>query len=125
MRLRCASIEARAPSTSSSTRARIGPLALPDPLDDDLDGRDVEAGEPLDLVGDLGAHRRRHLGEVEAVLDDDVQLDAEALRRPLDLDPLAPEHALDPRAGGEPDDAVAAERGLGDDLGDRLARDGE
>ena len=48
-----------------------------------------------------------------------------ACASPLDADALAAEHAPDARAGGEADDAVAAERRLGDDLGDRVARDGE
>ena len=76
----------------------------------------VEPGEPLDLVAHLRADGRRDLGEVQAVLDDDVQLDAQRLRVALDADALAAEDPLDARAGREADDAVAAERRLGDDL---------
>ena len=36
-----------------------------------------QPGQPPDLVGDARADRRRDLGEVEAVLDDDVQVDRE------------------------------------------------
>ena len=77
----------------------------------------------LDLVGDLRADGRGDLGEVQAVLDDDVHLDAERARVAVDADPLAAEHAADAGAGGEPDDAVTAERPFGHDLGDRVARD--
>ena len=59
------------------------------------------------------------------MLDDHVQLDAQALRVAVHADPLAPEDAADARAGGEPDDAVAGESRLGDDLRDGVARDRE
>ena len=86
----------------------------------DADGR---PGQPLDLVGDLRAHRRRDLGEVEAVLDDDVQPDLHRLRVAADGDAVAAQELPEPRARREPDDAVAARGRLGDDLGDDVARD--
>ena len=123
MRRRCASIAARAPSTSSRDARPHAPD--PDALDDDLDRRDVEAGQPRHLVRDLRANRRGDLGEVEAVLDDDVQLDPQAARVAFDGDALAAEEPADAAAGRQPDDPVAAERRFGDDLGERVARDGE
>src|SRR5262249_32555236 len=33
----------------------------------------------LDLVGDAGAHHGRHLAEIDAVVDDDVELEREAV----------------------------------------------
>src|SRR5439155_7140672 len=108
-------------------RARAASLRrsrrLPDALDDDFDGCDGEPGEPLDLVRDLTAHGRCDLGEVEAVLHDDVQLDPKRIRSALDADLVAAEHAAHATAGAQPDDAVAAERGLGDDLRHRLTPD--
>ena len=68
---------------SSSQHALLS-CALPHPLDDDLDRRDGQAGDALDLVADLRAHRRGDLGEVQAVLDDDVHLDAQRARIALD-----------------------------------------
>src|SRR4051794_14916059 len=125
MRRRLASIAALPPATSSRTRVlmRASSSTLPDPVDDDLDRGDLQAGEALDLVGDLRPDGRRHLGEVQAVGDDDVHLDAKRLGLALDADPLAAQDAPDAGAGGEPDDAVAAECPLGHDLGDGVARD--
>ena len=64
----------------SPWRARAS-RGLPYVLDSHLDGGDREAGLPLDLVGDARAHRRRDLGEVEPVLDHDVEVDLDARRR--------------------------------------------
>ena len=86
---------------------------------------DVEAGQPRHLVRHLGADRRRDLGQVEAVLDDDVQLDPQTARVAFDGDAFAPQQPADTRARRQADDAVAAERRLCDDLGERVARDGE
>jgi hypothetical protein len=57
------------------------------------------------------------------VLDDDVQFHTQGPRVALDAYPLAAQDAPDPGAGGQADDAVAGEGGLGDDLGDRIPRD--
>ena len=45
-----------------------------------------EPGLPLDLVRDAVAHRRGDLGQVEPVLDDDVEVDLEAAVARLHLD---------------------------------------
>ena len=42
-----------------------------------LDGGDLEAGQPLDLVGDARPDRGGDLGEVQPVLDDDVEVEPE------------------------------------------------
>ena len=69
-------------------------------LDVHLDGRDLEAGHPPDLVGDAVADRRRDLGEVEAVLDDDVQRDRQPVLVAGDLDtacrPVARQQPAEP-----------------------------
>ena len=56
----------------------------------DVDRGDAQPGQALDLVADLRADRRGDLGEVEAVLDHDVEVDrdAVAVRAARDLDPL-------------------------------------
>ena len=55
--------------------------------------------------------------------DDVVAIDQ--ARVAFDGDPLTAEEPPDAAAGGQADDAVAAERRFGDDLGERVARDGE
>jgi hypothetical protein len=57
------------------------------------------------------------------MLDDEVELDPQRACVAVDGDAFAAKHAANARAGRETDDAVAAERRLGDDLGDRLPRD--
>ena len=59
------------------------------------------------------------------MLDDDVQRNPQRLAPAVDADPVAAEHAADAAAGAQPDDAVAPEGRLGDDLGNRLAGDRE
>src|SRR5919198_5897037 len=96
--MRLCSIAAFAPRTSRSTCSRSfmgGETGFPpreraegerrsrrlaDVLDVDVHRRDPQAGQPLDLVLDLRANRGRDLGEVQAVLDDDAQ---------VELDPFA------------------------------------
>src|SRR3954469_2722530 len=72
-------------------------------VDVHVDRGEVEPAEPLDLVRDLRANGRRDLGEVEAVLDDDVQVDAELAvllgERHRRRGALAAEQPPDARAG--------------------------
>ena len=86
----------------------------------------VRPGQALDLVGDTRANGRGDLGQVEPVLDDDVQVEPEPFPRAGDGDPLrqlvARQAALEPLAG-HADDAVALGRGVADDLRDRVGRD--
>ena len=89
---------------------------------------DGETGLALDLVGDPGADGRRDLGEVQAVLDDDVEVDLEAAVAGLDLDavgePIAARETREAPAR-HADDAVALGGDVTDDLRDRLGRDGD
>ena len=48
-------------------------------------GGDSQTGHALDLVADLRADRGGHLGEVQAVLDDDVEPDRHGARATADL----------------------------------------
>ena len=71
---------ARAPSPARARSRRP-----PHVVDVHLDRRDRQPGQALDLVRDAGAHGRGDLGQVEPVLDDDVQIEPEpflASRRP-------------------------------------------
>ena len=56
-------------------RSRRGPFHV---LDPDLDLGDRQSRQALDLVQHTVPQCRRHLGKVEAVLDDDAQLDGHA-----------------------------------------------
>ena len=86
------------------------------------------AGQPLDLVGDARPDGGGDLGEVQPVLDDDVEVEPEPVRVRRDADPLrqlvAGEQPLDPLAG-HADDAVALGCGVPDDLRDRVRRDSD
>ena len=87
-----------------------------------------QAGLPLDLVRDAVAHRRGDLGQVEPVLDDDVEIDLDAAVARLHLDAVGEAAAAgQPReaAPGHADDAVALGGDVADDLRDRLGRDGD
>ena len=99
---------------------------LRDVFDVHLDRRDGQPGQALDLVGDARADGRGDLGQVEPVLDDDVQVEPEPFPRAGDGDPLrqlvARQPALQPLAG-HADDAVALGGGVADDLRDRVGRD--
>src|SRR6185312_3365448 len=75
---------------------------------------------------DAVADARGDLGEVEAVLDDDVEVDGHLAAVAADLDAARPSAGpceLPAQGAFHPDDAVALERRLRDDLRDRLARD--
>src|SRR5512146_503852 len=97
MRRRLRSSDSSAPRASSRARSTFAPFsltrparpscALPDLLAVYLDRRHAQAGQPLDLVHDAIAERRRHLGEVQPVLDDDVEVDPDAVAVTADLDP--------------------------------------
>ena len=76
---------------------------------------DRDARQSRDLVCDVRANGRGHLGEIEPVLDDDPKGDGEPVRRAHDLDAALGTVARDERA--EPatsrrraDDAVALGR---------------
>ena len=119
-----------APARPRSRPARRAPLeharshaVSSDVLDEDLDRLDRQAGQPLDVVGDLRAHGRGDLGEVEAVLDDDAQPDPQAGGVAADGDPVAPSSLPTREPRRQPDDAVAARGGLGDELRDDVAGD--
>jgi len=87
-----------------------------------LDGADRKPRHARDLVRDAVADGRRDLGEVQAVLDDDVEVDRDLVPVAADLDALA-------RTLGQPfrachrDDAVALACGLPHDVLDRRVRD--
>ena len=104
----------------------LGHADLRDVFDVHLDRGDGQPRQPLDLVRDARAHGRGDLGQVEPVLDDDVQVEPEPVRRAGDLDPLrqlvARQQPLQPLAG-HADDAVALGGGVADDLRDRVGRD--
>ena len=59
-----------------------------DRVDVDLERRDGQPDHALELVEHARAHRRRDLGELETVLDDDAQLDREPVVALLDVDAL-------------------------------------
>src|SRR5437016_2492058 len=95
----------------------------PDVTDVDLDRGDLETGQPSDLVRDPRPKRRRHLGEVEAVLDDDVEGDGQAVVGMDDVDsPLGRVAEQQPTHTASPprhrDHAVALAGDEADDLGD-------
>ena len=91
-----------------------------------FDRGDAEAGQPPELVGDARTHGRGDLRQVEPVLDDDVEVDPQAVRRARDVDALrqlvARQEACQTLAG-HADDAVALGGGVTDDLRDRVGRD--
>src|SRR5262245_60094947 len=92
----------------------------------DLERRDRQADHPLELVADARADRLGDLGELQAVLDDDAELDDEAVRADADVYALldAPrQHAGETAAAREGDDPVALGRCRTDDLRDRVRRD--
>ena len=53
--------------------------------------------EHNDPATDLRANRRRDLGQIEPVLDDHVELEAQSLGATFDADSVAPEDASDTR----------------------------
>ena len=59
------------------------------------------------------------------MLDHDVHFDAQPGCVALDGHAVAPQDAADARPRRQPDDAVAGERRLADDLGDGVTRDRE
>ena len=67
----------RAPPARAPGRAPAPSRRLPHVFDVHLDRCDLEPGQPLDLVGDARPDRRGDLGEVEPVLDDDVEVEPE------------------------------------------------
>ncbi len=105
MRLRLVSSEARAEPTRPRTRSRSS-SALTSPgshvVDVHLDRADRQPGQPLHLVGDAVADARRDLGEVEAVLDDDVEIDGDPAVVAADLDPARRPRARASRPRSEP-----------------------
>ena len=61
------------------TRSRL------DVFDVHLDRGDLEPRQPFDLVGDARSDRGGDLGQVEPVLDDDVEVEPEPVRRAAGL----------------------------------------
>ena len=62
---------------------------VPHALDVHLEGRDRKADHALELVVHTRAHGLRDLAELQAVLDDDAELDHEPVVANLDVDALA------------------------------------
>ncbi len=82
---------------------------------------------PLDLVGDPRSHHLRDLGEVDAVVDDDVELQGEPVVRLADADAgivLAHEQPERPAAVGLVDDAERLLDRASGDRGDGARRHG-
>src|SRR5262249_32317245 len=115
----------RGPALARGPSPRSFP-ARSDVVDVHLDRAHRQPGEPLHFVRDTVAHGRGDLGEVEAVLDDDVQVDRHAASVLPDLDAsgtAAGARELTAQGSLHPDDAVALERSLRDDLRYCLTRD--
>ncbi len=123
VRLEC--LERRSPELPGALQLRHRAI-LPHVFDMHLDARRPGGRQPLHLVGDARPDRGGDLGEVEPVLDDHVEVEAEAVAVRRDADPLrqlvAGEQPLESLAG-HADDAVALGGGVPDDLCDRVRGD--
>ena len=80
----------------------------------DVHGGNAEARQSLDLVLNLGADRGGDLGQVKAVLDDDMEVERHRVALARDRDPVQAAASrlqspyLGPGAASDLDDAVAA-----------------
>ena len=111
MNLRGADTQCRAGATGNRVRFSPGESSP-----------DGQPGQATDLVRDAVADGGRDLGEIQAVLDDHVQVDRHVVTVASDRNPLS--HALgQPLRAAHGDDAVAIADGLGNDVRDRVARD--
>jgi hypothetical protein len=102
----------------------------PDVGDVDLDRHGRDSRETTNLIAHVRAHGGCHLGEIEAVLDNDPKGDDEALRGPHDVDTALGavtrhEPSEAPAPGGGADNAVALGRRQTGYLCDRLGGDGD
>jgi len=88
----------------------------------DVDRLDVEPGVTFDLVRDAGLDHRRHLGEVDAVVDDDVELERQSAVGLARLARLHGRSAADSMVKLREDvryvDALRAIAGLGQESGE-------
>ena len=117
MRARLASSEASAAPTSAAHRLEIAVHAHPAVRTSSMCTSTARTGSPVSRSTSYATRlrdARGDLGEVEAVLDDDVEVDGHLVAVAADLDaarPAAGAREL-PRAARHPDDAVALARRL-------------
>ena len=90
----------------------------------DFDGDDLEACQPLDFVHNAGSDGRGDLSKVQAVLDDNVQVDRETVVAALDDDslrqPVTGEEAWEASTARHPDDAITLSGRGPNELSDRF-----